>query len=103
MWTEVEAVCRSLLYARTNPMLRSLTFASLRLSAGRNVIVKPSKPLTPVEICWNATKKTSDAVLIANADNAFKDGQLEKDKLEIFKKDLGTFARFYEFMSQIVD
>ena len=27
----------------------------------------------------------------------------EKDALEIFKKDLGTFVRFYEFMSQIVD
>lgn len=26
-----------------------------------------------------------------------------KDELEIFKKDLGTFTRFYEFMSQIVD
>ncbi|HGF9378616.1 TPA: type I restriction endonuclease subunit R, partial [Acinetobacter nosocomialis] len=48
-------------------------------------------------------KKTNDAVLIANADNAFKDAKLEKDKLEIFKKDLGSFTRFYEFMSQIVD
>ncbi|GJQ60658.1 MAG: hypothetical protein SCALA701_34590 [Candidatus Scalindua sp.] len=28
---------------------------------------------------------------------------VEKDNLEIFKKDLGTFVRFYEFMSQIVD
>ena len=48
-------------------------------------------------------KKTNDAVLIANADNAFKEAKLEKDKLEIFKKDLGSFTRFYEFMSQIVD
>lgn len=48
-------------------------------------------------------KKTNDAVLIANAENAFKDAKLEKDKLEIFKKDLGSFTRFYEFMSQIVD
>ncbi|MCG6202875.1 hypothetical protein [Psychromonas antarctica] len=29
--------------------------------------------------------------------------QQEKDRLEIFKKDLGSFTRFYEFMSQIVD
>ena len=48
-------------------------------------------------------KKTNDAVLITNADNAFKEAKLEKDKLEIFKKDLGSFTRFYEFMSQIVD
>lgn len=28
---------------------------------------------------------------------------LYQDRLEIFKKDLGSFVRFYEFMSQIVD
>ncbi|TXL12053.1 restriction endonuclease subunit R, partial [Methylococcaceae bacterium HT3] len=33
----------------------------------------------------------------------FKECKQEKDALEIFKKDLGTFVRFYEFMSQIVD
>lgn len=49
------------------------------------------------------TKKTADAVLIANAENSLKDCQKEKDALEIFKKDLGSFTRFYEFMSQIVD
>ena len=52
---------------------------------------------------FERTKKTGDAVLIANAENTFKDCKKEKDALEIFKKDLGTFVRFYEFMSQIVD
>jgi len=52
---------------------------------------------------FERTKMTNDAVLIANAENAFKDCKKEKDELEIFKKDLGTFVRFYEFMSQIVD
>lgn len=52
---------------------------------------------------FERTKKTNDAVLIANAENSLKDCQKEKDALEIFKKDLGTFVRFYEFMSQIVD
>lgn len=52
---------------------------------------------------FERTKKTADAVLIANAENNFKACQQEKDALEIFKKDLGTFVRFYEFMSQIVD
>jgi len=42
-------------------------------------------------------------VLITNAENSLKECQKEKDTLEIFKKDLGTFVRFYEFMSQIVD
>lgn len=29
--------------------------------------------------------------------------QKARDALEIFKKDLGSFTRFYEFMSQIVE
>ena len=48
-------------------------------------------------------KKTQDAVLIANAENDLKECKQAKDALDIFKKDLGTFVRFYEFMSQIVD
>jgi type I restriction enzyme R subunit len=52
---------------------------------------------------FERTKKTDDAVLIANAEKSFKECKQEKDALEIFKKDLGTFVRFYEFMSQIVD
>jgi type I restriction enzyme, R subunit len=52
---------------------------------------------------FERTKKTADAVLITNAENSFKECKKAKDALEIFKKDLGTFVRFYEFMSQIVD
>ncbi|RJT46094.1 type I restriction endonuclease subunit R [Rahnella woolbedingensis] len=49
------------------------------------------------------TKKTQDPVIIANAENTFKECKQEKDRLEIFKKDLGSFVRFYEFISQIID
>jgi type I restriction enzyme R subunit len=52
---------------------------------------------------FDRTKKTGDAVLIANAENSLKECKQEKDSLDIFKKDLGSFVRFYEFMSQIVD
>ncbi len=52
---------------------------------------------------FERTKQSDDPVLIANAENSFKECKEEKDALEIFKKDLGTFVRFYEFMSQIVD
>lgn len=52
---------------------------------------------------FERTKHTGDAVLMANAENTFKECKQEKDRLEIFKKDLGSFVRFYEFMSQIVD
>lgn len=52
---------------------------------------------------FERTKATNDAVLIANAESSLNECKKEKDGLEIFKKDLGTFVRFYEFMSQIVD
>ena len=52
---------------------------------------------------FQRSKKTNDPVLMANAENAFKQAKRDKDALEIFKKDLGSFVRFYEFMSQIVD
>ncbi|MDD5216449.1 MAG: DEAD/DEAH box helicase family protein, partial [Methylococcales bacterium] len=52
---------------------------------------------------FERTKKFADAVLIANAENSLNDCKKAKDALDIFKKDLGTFVRFYEFMSQIVD
>ncbi|WP_279205549.1 type I restriction endonuclease subunit R [Obesumbacterium proteus] len=52
---------------------------------------------------FERTKKTNDVVLITNAENSFKECKQEKDKLDIFKKDLGSFVRFYEFMSQIVE
>ncbi|WP_420094630.1 type I restriction endonuclease subunit R [Geothermobacter hydrogeniphilus] len=52
---------------------------------------------------FERTRQTADAVLIANAEKSFKECRKEKDRLEIFKKDLGSFTRFYEFMSQIVD
>jgi type I restriction enzyme R subunit len=52
---------------------------------------------------FERSKQSADAVSIANAENSFKECKKEKDALEIFKKDLGTFVRFYEFMSQIVD
>jgi type I restriction enzyme R subunit len=52
---------------------------------------------------FDLTKKTGDTVLITNAENCVNECKKEKEKLDIFKKDLGTFVRFYEFMSQIVD
>jgi len=48
---------------------------------------------------FERTKKTGDAVLIAHAENSFNECKKEKDRLEIFKKDLGSYVRFYEYTS----
>ena len=50
-------------------------------------------------VIFERTKKTNDPVLIANAEGELK----ELDFLGGFKADLRSFARYYEFMSQIVD
>jgi len=52
---------------------------------------------------FERTKKLGDAVLIANAENSMKELKKELNALIVFKKDLGSFSRFYEFMSQIVN
>ena len=48
-------------------------------------------------------KKSDDPVLMANADKELKEVTTIIDKLGLFKKDLITYVRFYEFMSQILD
>lgn len=59
--------------------------------------------LSEAKIMLERSKASGDSVLIANADKSFKECKQEKDTLDIFKKDLGTYVRFYEFMSQVVD
>ena len=48
-------------------------------------------------------EKAGDTVGLANARKDLKRAGEDKDALDLFKKNLGTFVRFYEFMSQIVD
>lgn len=55
------------------------------------------------KILFERSRKSGDPVLIANAENSMNECSKEKDSLEVFKKDLGSYVRFYEFMSQIVD
>ena len=55
------------------------------------------------KVMLERTKTTGDVVLMTNAENDYKGFKTDQDALEIFKKDLGTFTRQYEFMSQIVD
>ena len=101
-WTEVEQFCEAFLTkSKSNAAISNICKPAVdrwqkRYSSAIEAYVQ-SKDM------FERTKKTKDAVLIANAENSFKECKQEKDRLEIFKKDLGTFTRFYEFMSQIVD
>lgn len=101
-WQEVEQFCTAF-------------FVKNKSNAAISNICKPAKERWQIRYAsaidayktakemYERTKATADPVLIANAENSFKECKQEKDALEIFKKDLGTFTRYYEFMSQIVD
>ena len=52
---------------------------------------------------YDHAKSLGDATFIANAETDMKASKLEVDALGLFKSDLVTFTRYYEFMSQIVD
>lgn len=101
-WQEVEQFCEAFLQkSKSNAAIANICKPAVERWQKRYKqsleAYKQSKEM------FDRTKQTGDAVLIANAENSFKDCKQEKDALEIFKKDLGTFVRFYEFMSQIVD
>jgi len=101
-WQEVEQFCNAFLQkSKSNAAIANICKPAIeRWQKRYKSAVDAYKQAKDM---FERTKKTADAVLIANAENSFKECKQEKDALEIFKKDLGTFVRFYEFMSQIVD
>jgi len=64
---------------------------------------------TALQAIKDAEKAERDAeaagntVGVENAKKAHKQAGEEKDKLDLFRKKLGSFVRFYEFMSQIIE
>lgn len=52
---------------------------------------------------YDHAKEIGDATFIANAEGEMKAAKKELDALGIFKADLASFTRYYEFMSQICD
>ena len=62
-----------------------------------------SEQASKAKMLLERAKATDDAVLIANAETDYKGYKVEQDALGLFKKDLSTYTRSYEFMSQIVD
>ena len=102
LWNEVEQFCEAFLQKSKS----NAAIANICKPAVERWKIRYQSALEAYRHAKNMferTQKTTDAVLIANAEKSFEECKQEKDALEIFKKDLGTFVRFYEFMSQIVD
>lgn len=101
-WQEVELFCDAfLLKSKSNAAIANICKPAVERWHKR--YKSAIEAFKQAKDMFERTKKTADAVLMANAENSFKDCKREKDIVEIFKKDLGSFVRFYEFMSQIVD
>lgn len=101
-WNEVEQFCDAfLMKSKSNAAISNICKPAVERWQKRYSSAIDAYLLA--KDMFERTRKTGDAVLMANAENSFKDCKKEKDALEIFKKDLGSFTRFYEFMSQIVD
>ncbi len=101
-WAEVEQFCTAY-YVKNKSNAAIANICKPAVQRWQQRYKSAVDAFKQAKMMFERTKKTGDAVLIANAENCLKDCQKEKDGLEIFKKDLGTFVRFYEFMSQIVD
>ena len=102
LWSEVEQFATAFFSRnKSNAVLANICKPAIERWQQRynTAIAAYSKTKDMLERC----KQTGDAVLIGNAERDFAEAKKAKDELEIFKKDLGTFTRFYEFMSQIVD
>jgi Type III restriction enzyme, res subunit./Type I restriction enzyme R protein N terminus (HSDR_N). len=101
-WSEVEQLCAAFFTKnKSNAAISNICRPAVDRWQKRYALAIDAY-LTAKEM-FERTKKTADTVLITNAENSFKGCKQEKDRLEIFKKDLGSFVRFYEFMSQIVE
>jgi len=101
-WHEVEQFCDAY-YVKSKSPAAIANICKPAVARWKQRLKSASDAYKQSKDIFERTKKTNDPVLIANAENSFKACKKEKDALEIFKKDLGTFVRFYEFMSQIVD
>ena len=102
LWSEVEQFATAFFSRnKSNAVLANICKPAIERWQQRynSAIAAYSKAKDMLERC----KQTGDAVLVGNAEKDFTEAKKAKDELEIFKKDLGTFTRFYEFMSQIVD
>lgn len=102
LWNEVEQFCEAFLQkSKSNAAIANICKPAVE--RWKNRYKSAVSAYKTAKEMFERTKKTADPVLMANAEKTFKECKEEKDALEIFKKDLGTFVRFYEFMSQIVD
>lgn len=101
-WSEVERFCEAWLRKSAS----NGTIANICKPAVERWVVRYRDVLQGLKESKDEVdraRKTQDDVLIGNAETRFSDFKKARDRLDIFKKDLGSYVRYYEYMSQIVD
>ena len=101
-WNEVEQFCEAYLVKSKSTAVIS-NICKYAVDRWQKRYASAIDAYQKASAFYEHCKKAGDAVINANAEASLKECKKEKDALEIFKKDLGSFTRFYEFMSQIVD
>ncbi|MEI2265444.1 type I restriction endonuclease subunit R [Erwinia sp. CGal63] len=103
LWSEVEQFCEAF-FTKNKSSAAISNICKPAVERWKQRYISAIDAYVQAKKIFELTKKsTNEVVLLTNAENTFKTCKQEKDKLDIFKKDLGSFVRFYEFMSQIVD
>lgn len=101
-WQEVEQFCEAFfIKSKSNAAIANICKPAIE--RWKNRYRSAIQAYKQARDMFERARQSADSVLIANTEKTFKECKKEKDALDIFKKDLGTFVRFYEFMSQIVD
>src|SRR5699024_5299511 len=54
------------------------------------------------EVIFEDAKRAGATIAMENAENELKEIEMELDKLRLFRKNLQSFIRLYEFMAQII-
>ncbi len=101
-WQEVEQFCTAF-FIKTKSNAAIANICKPAVERWQKRYQSTIEAYKHAKVMFERMKQSNDPVQIANAQASLRACQHEKETLEIFKKDLGSFVRFYEFMSQIVD
>ena len=102
LWREVEQFVEAF-YIKNKSNAAISNICKPAVERWQNAYRQAIQDYTNVSILLERSQKSSDPVLIANAEKDMAQATKEKDRLENFKRDLGSYSRMYEFLSQIVD
>ena len=102
LWTEVTQLSEIFFVeSKSNAAISNVCRPAVERWQGR--YEKAQANYAKLKKLYDHAKSMGDATFIANAESEMKESKIELDALGLFKTDLVTFTRYYEFMSQIVD